>query len=187
MSSGRDAVLATAGELFAQRGIGATGIDTIIREAGVAKMTLYNNFGSKADLVAEYLRMRDRRWWDRLAALREGLDDPVERLLVYVDGYRDSAVEDGFRGCVFLNGASEVVDPEHPAYAVTRDHKRAVLDDLTALAAEAGAADPDALAWQVTIVLDGATAQANIVKSEVPFTHAASTVRVLLATHLDRG
>lgn len=187
MSAGRDAVLTTAAELFAREGIGATGVDTIIREAGVAKMTLYNHFGSKAELVAEYLRLRDRRWWDRLDRLSAGLTDPRERLLAFFDGYRDSAAEDDYRGCPFLNGAAEVIDPDHPAYAVTRDHKRANRDRLRAIAVEAGAADPDAISWQLTLLLDGATANANLVKTDEPFAQARAAAAALLDALLPRG
>lgn len=180
MGNGREAVLTAAAELFHRNGIGATGVDTIVHHAGVAKMTLYNHFGSKAELVAAYLRLRDERWWQRLERLSEGLVKPRERILAFFDGYRDSAVEDEFRGCPFLNGAAEIIDPDHPAYGIIRDHKRATTARLKSLAREGGAADPGALAWHLTLLLDGATAQANVVKSSEPFQHARAAAEILL-------
>lgn len=179
MAVGREAVLASAAELFCERGINATGIDAIIDHAGVAKMTLYNNFGSKAELVAEYLRLRDERWWARLAEACAGVDDPRQRLLVWFDAYRDGVAADDHRGCVFLNGAAELTDPEHPASEVIRSHKATIRDRLRELAVEAGAADPDALAWHLALLLDGAAAEVNVVKSDEPFAHAR-----VAATHL---
>lgn len=180
MARGRDAVLAAASELFHRDGIGATGVDRIIERADVAKMTLYNHFRSKAELVAAYLRLRDEAWWARLAALSEGLEDPRDRLLVFFDGYRDSAAEDGYRGCPFLNGAVELTDPAHPAAQVVWAHKQANRDRLRALAAEAGAEDPDGVAWQLTLLLDGATSNANIVKGDTPFVRARAAAEALL-------
>lgn len=185
MRNGREAVLTAAAELFHRHGIGATGVDTIIEHAGVAKMTLYNHFGSKAELVAAYLRLRDERWWERIDRLCAEIAEPRERMLAYFDGYRNSAVADEFRGCPFLNGAAELVDPDHPAYGIIRDHKRANTDRLRSLAEEAGAADPEALAWHLTLLLDGATAQANLVKSTEPFEHARAAAETLLGDHLD--
>lgn len=180
MRNGRDAVLGAASELFVRDGITSTGVDAIIRHAGVAKMTLYNHFPSKASLVAEYLRLRDRRWWERLEALSAGLDDPRDRLLVFFDGYRDAAAEIGFRGCPFINGASEVIDPEDPAYVVIREHKRANRERLRDIAAEAGADDPDRIAWHLSLLLDGASADANLVGSAEPYRHARDAAELLL-------
>ncbi|MEX6113796.1 TetR/AcrR family transcriptional regulator [Providencia stuartii] len=52
----------TAGILFYNEGIAATGIDTIAKKAGVAKKSLYNNFSSKAELVTTYIRLRHEEW-----------------------------------------------------------------------------------------------------------------------------
>ena len=55
-------LLNAAAVLFYNDGIAATGIDAIVRKAGVAKKSLYNNFASKSDLVAQYLQVRHEEW-----------------------------------------------------------------------------------------------------------------------------
>ena len=82
----KEHLIQTAVELFRRRGYHATGIDRIIAEAGVAKMTLYKHFRSKDDLIVAALRRWDedsRRWLIR--AIEERADEPYERLLALFD------------------------------------------------------------------------------------------------------
>ena len=51
----RDTLLDTAERLFYAEGFHATGIDRVINEAGVARMTLYNHFASKEALIEAVL------------------------------------------------------------------------------------------------------------------------------------
>ncbi|HIP77475.1 MAG TPA: TetR/AcrR family transcriptional regulator, partial [Kiloniellaceae bacterium] len=59
VSSRREHLVDTATQLFSRHGYRATGIDTILAEAGVAKMTLYNHFKSKDELILASLRRSD--------------------------------------------------------------------------------------------------------------------------------
>src|SRR3954470_5371156 len=102
----RARLLAAAAECFYDSGVAGTGIDTITAAAGVAKMSLYNNFASKDDLVLAYLRARHEEWLElyrrRLAAASDGR----ARVLAVVDAYVDHAElthRHGFRGCGQLN------------------------------------------------------------------------------------
>jgi AcrR family transcriptional regulator len=107
----RERLLNAAAELFYKEGVGATGIDSITAHAGVAKMSLYNNFSSKADLVNAYLQRRLIEWQ---ALYRERLKQahtPQERVLAIFDSYIDhaaTAYDWGFRGCGLLNAAAEL-------------------------------------------------------------------------------
>src|SRR5579875_3036481 len=102
----RQQLLEAAARRFYADGLAATGIDTITAEAGVAKMSLYNNFSSKADLIRVYLEARHEEW---LALYRRRLEraaGPRERVLAVFDAYTDHAAqayERGFRGCGLLN------------------------------------------------------------------------------------
>src|ERR1700683_4670238 len=123
--SARARLLAAAARRFYADGIAATGIDTITAEAGVAKMSLYNNFTSKADLIRAYLEQRHEEW---LAVYRRRLElavGPRERVLAVFDAYTDHAAqayEHGFRGCGLLNAAAELPAGD-PGRAVVRAHK----------------------------------------------------------------
>ena len=78
----RDRILSTASELFYKEGVNNVGIDRIIAESGVAKMSLYNHFKSKDDLIAAWLQQRDERWRTWFKATVEGLaTEPSDRVL----------------------------------------------------------------------------------------------------------
>jgi AcrR family transcriptional regulator len=156
----RERLLDAAEELFSERGIAATGVDAVLRRAGVAPATLYAHFAGKDHLVAAYLRRRHERWraaWDE--ALARSGDDPDARALSVFDAL------DGFpgprapaRGCAFLAAAVEVVDPGHPAREWLAADTALLHDRLRELAAGTGAADPDALAAELLLLYDGALA-----------------------------
>ncbi|MGF1473258.1 MAG: TetR/AcrR family transcriptional regulator [Rubrobacteraceae bacterium] len=161
-------VLRSASELFYRDGITATGVDTIVEHAGVAKRTLYNNFGGKDHLVAAYLRDRDERWRSSLRELTDRYEDPKERLLAAFEAYGEWLVGDEYRGCAFINAASEISDPDHPAREVALSHKEGVREHLASLAAEAELQDPNTLAEKLLLLLEGATVTASMRKSREP-------------------
>src|ERR671916_3484217 len=78
---GAERLLDAASELFYREGIGAVGVDTVSERAGVSKRTLYNRFGGKDALVAEYLRRRDEGWKAYLRGATETVVEPKEKLL----------------------------------------------------------------------------------------------------------
>ena len=124
----REKLLKAAGELFYDHGITATGIDAVIARAGVAKMSLYNNFKSKSELVAAYIDARHQEWLDLYAKRSTDLSNGWERVLAVFDAYRDHAefdYENGFRGCGLLNAAAEMPANSTERAAVNR-HKQEV-------------------------------------------------------------
>ncbi|CAO3431189.1 TetR/AcrR family transcriptional regulator [Azospirillum doebereinerae] len=155
----RDRILDTAAELFYREGIRAVGIDAIIAKSGVAKMSLYRNFESKDDLVRAYLERNavlHRDWWDRVVARYPG--QPRAQLKGLFVSLGHWIAHPKFQGCPFTNAAAELRDPANPARAVAVAEKRAMRDRLRALAAEAGAGDPDRLAGQLHVLMEGAYA-----------------------------
>lgn len=124
----RDRLLDAAGILFYNYGINATGIDMITAKAGVAKMSLYNNFASKSELVAAFIELRHQEWLDLYAARLAPATSPKERVMAVFDAYRDHAeydYENGFRGCGLLNAAAELTVGDKGREAVRR-HKEEV-------------------------------------------------------------
>jgi AcrR family transcriptional regulator len=153
--SARERLLAAAGELFYEEGINSVGIDRVIERAGVAKASLYNIFGSKDELIRAYLEARHAARRARLEKALAGLTDPRERLLAVFDVQARVAEEPGFRGCPFVRADSELAAGS-PAKQVS-DKSRAWLRGVfTDLARENGVADPEALAWQLVLLYDGA-------------------------------
>ncbi|MHC1558329.1 TetR/AcrR family transcriptional regulator [Actinomycetospora sp. C-140] len=161
--SARSKLLDAAAARFYARGVAATGIDTITADAGVAKMSLYNNFASKADLVAAYLDRRQQEFLDlrrrRLEALPADAG-PGARALTVVDAYRDHAAGvDGFRGCGLLNAAGELASDD-PARALVARQK----DEVETLLREALAPREDAapLAEHLSLLLEGAMVRGGL-------------------------
>lgn len=149
-------ILRSASEMFYREGIRAVGVDSIAAEAGVTKKTLYDKFGSKDRLVAEYLRDRDERW---RAWLTEGVErsggSVVERLLSTFDVLAEWNESGNSRGCGFVNATVELPETNHPAWEVVMDQKRWMREYLAKLAAEAGAGDPEVLADQLLLLHEG--------------------------------
>jgi AcrR family transcriptional regulator len=153
-------LLDTATELFYERGIGATGVDTVVAAARVSKPTLYAHFGSKSELVAAVLERRhERRMASLQAALAARAEDPRGRLLAVFDWLADWYVAEGPRGCAFLNAAAELPNPQDPGREVARRQKRWTRDYLAGLARQAGLAEPDRLSSQLLLLMDGASSR----------------------------
>jgi AcrR family transcriptional regulator len=134
----RELLLEAAARLFYADGVGATGIDAITSTAGVAKKSLYNNFASKAELVAAYLEARHEEWLGLYRARAAAAATPQERVLAVFDAYIDHAAlayGHGFRGCGLLNAAAELPAGDAGRLAVRR-HKEEVEALLAAHAAD---------------------------------------------------
>lgn len=162
-STKRDQLIETALRLFYTQGFHATGVDAIIAEAGVARMTLYKHFKSKDDLILAVLRRRDedfRTWFQ--GSIEARARRPQDRLLIMFDVLEDwfrgkAFPAMGFSGCAFINACAEFSDHANPAHRVAAEHKRLLLDYLTRTARQARAADPAGLARQLMLLKEGAT------------------------------
>ncbi|WP_299488350.1 TetR/AcrR family transcriptional regulator [Acaryochloris sp. IP29b_bin.137] len=156
-SSARDRILAAASELFYQEGTQNVGIDRIIAESGVAKMSLYNHFKSKDALITAWLQQRDEDWRAWFQARVESLaTEPCDRILAIFDALVEWIEQPDFRGCAFINSTVELVDPEHPGYQVAIEHQRAISDYVLSLVTVAGLNNPDMLAKQLLVLIEGA-------------------------------
>lgn len=155
----RDRILTTASELFYQEGVHNVGIDRIIAESGVAKMSLYNHFKSKDALIAACLEMQRHDWriWFQGAIARHAEASGQPSILAVFDALKEWFEQSNFRGCAFINSAVELVHPEHPAYQVSLEHQQAVTDYMLALVKEANLPNPEELADQIMILIQGAT------------------------------
>ncbi|HEX6447767.1 MAG TPA: TetR/AcrR family transcriptional regulator [Streptosporangiales bacterium] len=151
-------ILAAASELFYTRGIGAVGVELVAEAAGVTKKTLYDRFGSKAQLVAAYLGARDERWRAFLTGyVDEHGADPTERLLAVFDGLGEwQRRENQARGCGFVNASAELTDPHHPGREAVAEQKRWLAAFLGRLAGDVGVADPEEVARQLVLLHEGA-------------------------------
>ncbi|CAL9592762.1 TetR/AcrR family transcriptional regulator [Streptomyces sp. enrichment culture] len=181
MTPGARRVLEAAERLFYEHGIHAVGVDLIAAEAGVTKKTLYDRFGSKEQIVVEYLAGRDERWREllagRLAAAGEGA---AARVVAVFEASRAWSAQYGARGCSMINANAEIDDPAHPAHPVITGQKRWMLDLFTGLAREVDAGDADRLARTLMLLHEGALVTHGVGVVPDPFGTALDQVRELL-------
>jgi AcrR family transcriptional regulator len=182
--SPRDRLLATAGALFRRYGYQAVGIDRILAESGVAKMTMYRYFASKDQLIAAYLDRADAEFWSWANAAMEKAPTPGGKLLVLFEAADDLASGPECLGCVFQGAAMAFPEVEHPGRRIAVRHKLAVRDRLTALAREAKLRHPAALGAQLALLLDGAWIAARTFRrADNPAGMVAQAAKTLIQKH----
>ena len=162
-SAARQRILATADRLFYQEGIRAVGIDRIIAEAGVAKMSLYNHFPSKDDLILAVLEYREG---NVLSFFRSSMERHAKKvknpLRAFFAALKDFFESPGFRGCPFQNAAVELADPTHPGSEFVRGHKQRFSAFLHGLVEETIGKSAANVAPAVSVLVEGAIVTAVI-------------------------
>lgn len=122
-SEARQRIIETAKRLFYAQGYLATGINQVIAESKVAKNTFYYYFPSKEDLCIAYLKARHETWMGWLTARIDKSAKPYDRVIALFDYLEQWMKECRFRGCAFLNIASEIPDSASRIRAEVFDHK----------------------------------------------------------------
>ena len=124
----REELVETALDLFMREGFHATGIDRILAEAGVAKMTLYHHFRSKDELILAALRLRDERFRNEfMRRVEKSGDDPALRLHAIFDVLGEMFDAKTSRGCTFINACAEYGDRDSAIHCIAAEHKRLVV------------------------------------------------------------
>lgn len=167
-SAAADKLLRTARKLFATEGIRAVGIDRIVAEASVAKATLYQNFHSKDGLIVAYLSAQDLEDRERYTKHVATEQDPASRALAFFDLAQAGAAAREYRGCAFLNAATEFPGHTHPVSEVVVEHRRWMHGLLTAAADDLGHRNPAAIADQLVVLYDGGVAGSKVTRDETP-------------------
>jgi AcrR family transcriptional regulator len=155
--SARERILEAAYELFSQNGIGAVGVDAVISRSGVARQTLYRQFGSKQALVLAFLELRDEVWTKRWlqGEVERRAEAPAERLLAIFDVFDEWFRQSDFEGCSFINVMLEHTDKADPINRDSVVYLAGIRSFLAGLAREAEVADPDGFAHEWHILMKG--------------------------------
>ncbi|MCK0117765.1 TetR/AcrR family transcriptional regulator [Isoptericola sp. S6320L] len=173
-------LLDAASELFYARGIRAVGVDLVALEAGTTKKTLYDRFGSKDRLVAQYLTRRGARWQHHVLELVAAQPDPRRRLLTVFDALEEwHAGQD--RGCAFVNAYAEVGAGDQATRDVVRQEKDWMRRLFVALAAGAGLSSPETSGASVHLLYEGALVLSTAGGRPSAVTEARATAAALLA------
>ena len=164
MASGkRDLLVDTALDLFYRDGFHATGVDKILKKAGVARMTLYNHFKSKDELILAALRRRDEKFRNNFMRTVERLvKTPRDRLLAIFDVLEKWFSGKDFYGCMFINASAEYARHDDPIHMAAGEHKNLILNYVRELTKSAGATEPDALADGLMLLMEGAIVMAYV-------------------------
>lgn len=181
MSKVRERILDVASDLFYQKGVQAVGVDAIIAQAEVARMSFYRHFKSKEGLVLACLARRDegfRSWFE--TEVERLAPDPRDRPLAVFDVLALRFATEDYRGCVFINTMVESADREHGVHQVAAGHKARFQKYLANLLRDAGfEAD---LAPDLLLLFDGAVVTAARTGTVEPAFRAQRLAALLLGS-----
>ena len=177
----REALLEAACMLFYKNGIHATSVDAILERAGAARQSLYLHFSSKDGLVAEFLKARDESWRGRRQQfITTKTSDPLEQVLAIFDFLAAWFSEPDFCGCAFINTSVEYADPTHPFHQLSSQHKQQVQQDILQLCHSAGLSQPEQLAAQLALLMEGAIVTEQVSRNGKAAMEAKRIAEILL-------
>jgi AcrR family transcriptional regulator len=180
----RERILAAAGDLFYRQGIRAVSVEAIAEAAGTNKMTLYRHFESKDALVAEYLRRAASEADSHYAEFEARHPaDPRAQLVGWLNDMADAVASTDDRGCPLANAAVELPDKRHPARCVIEQFKLKARKRLAALCRAAGLRDPDLLADELYLLLEGARVSAQSIDAKEFAGRFRKMSELLIASH----
>jgi AcrR family transcriptional regulator len=169
----KERILATADRLFYLKGIRAIGVDTIAAEIGISKRTLYNHFPSKDILIKAYL---DRRF----VVTKPSEKSPIDQILGYFDSLERRFSAKDFRGCPFVNAVAELGPEDRSVKKIAKAFKESRRVWFRDLLAQLEVAEPEEIATQLQLLVDGAIAQ-DLVRDDPAMARAAKqAAKVLL-------
>ncbi|MGE3239492.1 MAG: TetR/AcrR family transcriptional regulator [Pirellulales bacterium] len=181
-SEARERILETADRLFYRDGFRAVGIDRIIAEAEVAKMSLYKHFASKDELLLAVLKYREEKvlafFVSAMKHHGKRTKDPLRAFFLALQDWFESP---GFRGCVFQNVAAELADAKHPGMHFVREHKHRFQQFLAGLVTEALGKAGAKVAPAVGLLVEGAIITAMIQGSPAAATVARDAALKMVA------
>ena len=178
-SVGRDRLLATARRLFTRHGASNVGINDVTAEAGVARMTLYNNFPSKDALTAAVYEEMAAAALQALRGMETSGRSDEEDILAIFDHFDRSGHEADYRGCPFIHASLQAADASGPIYAIVHSYKRSLREHIVDVLDE-GRRNRAELADQIVLLLDGAVTEAYLKGVADPVTAAKRAAATLL-------
>ncbi|MBC3948866.1 TetR/AcrR family transcriptional regulator [Pseudomonas folii] len=180
----RDKILQTAEQLIYTNGIHAMGMDLLVRTSGVARKSIYRYYATKEDVAVNALSARDVRWMNWFRTETDKATSPEARILemfMVLKGWFES---EGFRGCAFINTAGEIGDAEDPIRQLAKAHKQKLFDYALELSQQLNIEQPEALAKQLLILIDGAITLALVMGDHSAADSARDMAQILLKSAL---
>jgi AcrR family transcriptional regulator len=187
MSSTRQRLTDAAVRRFYRDGFRNVGLDQILADVGISKTAFYKHFECKEDLVLAALETKNVWLQDTFRALvrQHGGESAASQLRGLLDVVDQLIDADEYQGCIFVNVAMEFPLPTDPAHVAAARHKQAIEDIVCDLAAQAGAADPRALARQLCLIMEGAYVTRQVTGNRETIEIARRVADLVLASHLE--
>ena len=202
--SARERIFDTASQLFYAKGIRAVGVETIAAQADTTKMSLYRNFPSKDELVAEWLREHDARFWKAWEAMANRYPkdphafqnlascsmasrypkDPRRQIKAAFALLAKHVADPKARGCPMANAAVELTEKDHPARKVIEAHKAKLRSRLIQICIRIGVPEPKLLADQLFLLMEGAQVTVQTLGVNGPARNIARSANALIDMHL---
>jgi AcrR family transcriptional regulator len=180
--SPRERLIEAATQLFCRFGVNSVGVDAIVGTAGVAKTTLYKNFGSKDGLVEAVLEREGKAWRDWfIGEIDGGGGCAAERLARLAPALKQWFGRADFYGCPFINAVGESDKTDHRLRSLAIAHKKIVLERIASLCAEAGCRSPVEVAHALGLIIDGAIVAALITRDAAVADTAAHACAAILS------
>jgi len=182
LSDKRQHVVETAYALFKRSGFHATGIDRIIAEADVAKMTMYRHFPSKDELIVAVLDYRARRFDDQLEQLAQKSVAPEQKIAEIFDWHGRWFRSPDFHGCLFAHALAEFGDSEHPVFKAVARQKDGLRQRMRSILSEVmprGRADN--VAVTLLMLIEGATLMAQMGQADTALREARKAALDIIA------
>lgn len=179
-------IVESAARLFYHHGIRATGVERIAAEANTTKMGVYRNYASKDELVAEWLRSIDAKFWRAWDAMASRWPaDPRRQMLAAFALIEKHVADPNARGSAITNAAMEITARDHPARRVIEAHKSKLREKLAELCVRAGARRPGLLADQLFLLMEGAQVTTLTLGVRGPVRNVVPAARALIEAELD--
>lgn len=182
----REHILGVASDLFSNRGINATSVDTIVAEAGIAKVTLYKYFKSKEQLILEYLKQYDEKLWQKLAIrtasqnANSKASAPRDRIKTLVNAVMDWIEDPEFKGFAFVKASVEFPETGNLVHQTSVEFAKTLRNTIAGIASEVGIHSADALALQLSMVIEGAAITENMQRDAGAVSHARELANILI-------
>ena len=176
----RDIILDVTEKLIYRHGIAATGMDLLVKTAGVSRKSIYRYFANKDELVIAALQRRDERWMQWLRSEVERSADSGERLLGLFSALKQWFGSADFRGCAFINTSGETGNAQDPVRLLAKAHKQKLFEYALELCQAHGTPDPERQAVQLLILIDGAITVALVMGDSTAADSAQCMARTLL-------
>jgi AcrR family transcriptional regulator len=181
MSALREKILHVATDLFQTRGINSTGVDTIVAVAGTTKMTLYKYFKSKEILILEVMQQGHQEFH---AWLNNKLDQfnkqPSEKIQKLFDFIEEWVTAPDFRGMAFIKASAEFPNEENVIHKLSAEHAREFHNYIASLASQAGVLEPEALALQLSLLIEGAIQAEQMKRGSGAIKYAKKAAKILI-------